>query len=67
MTLSEILKAGWDRLPKLPRTWRIVRNLVLSAAVMVGIIVLLGWPTLKPYKAFQRAEAAYLLTPSTHE
>ena len=53
-----------QRLPKLPRGWRVIRNLALAAAGAVGIGVLLEWPALTPGEAFRRAEGAYLLTPS---
>lgn len=57
-------KKYWSRLPKLPRGWRIVRNLALSAAVAVGIQFMMGWPARDGYESFQRAEGAFLLTPS---
>lgn len=54
----------WDRLPKLPRNWRIVRNLAVTAVAAAIIPALLDWPCLSAYGAFQRLEGAYLLTPS---
>lgn len=58
------LKTLWLRLPRLPRRWRIVRNLTAAAVLAVLALVLLEWPSLSPYGAFQRLEGAYLLTPS---
>ena len=58
------VKKWWDRLPKLPRRWRIVRNLALAAVLVLLVLVLLEWPSLSSYRAFQRLEGAYLLTPS---
>lgn len=58
------VKYWWDRLPKLPRKWRIVRNLVVMALAAALIPPLLEWPCLDAYKSFQRLEGAYLLTPS---
>lgn len=62
--MREKLKKLWDRLPKLPRRWRIVRNLALAAVLAVLALELLEWPSLSPYALFQRLEGAYLLTPS---
>lgn len=58
------VKHWWDRLPKLPRKWRIVRNLAVAALAAALIPPLLEWPCLDAYRAFQRMEGAYLLTPS---
>ena len=60
----ERVKKWWDRLPKLPRRWRIVRNLALAAVLAVLALELLEWPSLSPYALFRRLEGAYLLTPS---
>lgn len=64
MKIREYVKKLWDRLPKLPRRWRIVRNLVLTAALGALALTLLEWPCFDAYRAFQRLEGAYLLTPS---
>ncbi|MCI9156469.1 MAG: hypothetical protein HFF44_05925 [Lawsonibacter sp.] len=64
MRMTERLKKLWDRLPKLPRRWRIVRNLAVTAAAAALIPALLDWPCLSAYGAFHRLEGAYLLTPS---
>lgn len=58
------VKKWWGRLPKLPRRWRIVRNLAVTATLAVLVLVLLEWPCFDSYRAFQRLEGAYLLTPS---
>lgn len=58
------MKYWWDRLPKLPRKWRIVRNLAAAALAAALLPPLLEWPCLDAYRAFQRLEGAYLLTPS---
>lgn len=58
------VKSWWDRLPKLPRRWRIVRNLAAAAVLAVLVLTLLEWPSLSPCGAFRRLEGAYLLTPS---
>lgn len=60
----ERVKKWWDRMPKLPRRWRIVRNLALAAVLAVLALELLEWPSLSPYALFRRLEGAYLLTPS---
>lgn len=54
----------WGRLPRLPRKWRIVRNLAVFAALALAALTLLEWPAFSPYGAFHRLEGAYLLTPS---
>lgn len=71
MRIPDLVKKGWarvkkwwDRLPKLPRRWRIVRNLALAAVLAVLALELLEWPSLSPYALFRRLEGAYLLTPS---
>lgn len=58
------LKRLWNRLPKLPRRWRIVRN--LAAAVLLLLLVLHWgrWPGWAGYSAYRLLEAKYLLTPS---
>ena len=60
----ERVKKWWDRLPKVARRWRIVRNLALAAVLAVLALELLEWPSLSPYALFRRLEGAYLLTPS---
>lgn len=62
--MKEKLKKLWRRLPKLPRRWRIVRNLAVAAVLAVLALTLLEWPALSPYASFRRLEGAYLLTPS---
>lgn len=62
--MKEKLKKLWGRLPKLPRRWRIVRNLALAAVLAVLALTLLEWPALSSYASFRRLEGAYLLTPS---
>lgn len=62
--MKEKLKKLWRRLPKLPRRWRIVRNLAAAAVLALLVLALLEWPALSPYGAFRRLEGAYLLTPS---
>ena len=64
MKIPEKAKKLWARLPRLPRRWRIVRNLAAAAALGVLAVYLLDWPCLSRYGAFQRLEGAYLLTPS---
>lgn len=58
------VKKWWGRLPKLPRRWRIVRNLAAAAVLAVLALTLLEWPALSSYASFRRLEGAYLLTPS---
>ena len=36
------VKKWWDHLPKLPRKWRIVRNLALAAVLVLLVLVLVG-------------------------
>ena len=64
MKIPEKAKKLWVRLPRLPRRWRIVRNLAAAAALGVLAVYLLDWPCLSRYGAFQRLEGAFLLTPS---
>lgn len=61
--MKEKLKKLWGRLPKLPRRWRIVRNLAAAAVLAVLALTLLEWPALSSYASFRRLEGAYLLTP----
>jgi len=61
MKIPEKAKKLWARLP---RRWRIVRNLAAAAALGVLAVYLLDWPCLSRYGAFQRLEGAFLLTPS---
>ena len=56
MKIPEKAKKLWARLPRLPRRWRIVRNLAAAAALGVLAVYLLGWPCLSQYGAFQRLE-----------
>lgn len=62
--MREKLKKLWARLPRLPRKWRIVRNLAAAALAAALIPPLLEWPALSRYNSFRRLEGAYLLTPS---
>lgn len=62
--MREKLKKLWARLPRLPRKWRIVRNLAAAALAAALIPPLLEWPALSRYDSFRRLEGAYLLTPS---
>lgn len=64
MSVPEKLKKLWSRVPRLPRSWRIVRNLAAAALLAVLALALLEWPCLDAHSAFQRLEGAYLLTPS---
>ena len=58
------LKSLWDRLPKLPRKWRIVRNLLLAPLLLVLAMSWGRWPSWAGYWAFRQMESSYLLTPS---
>lgn len=64
MKLPTYVRAWRNRLPKLPRKLRIIRNLALSAALALAALALLEWPSLSAFGAFRRIEGAYLLTPS---
>lgn len=62
--MKKRLKKLWGRLPKLPRRWRVLRNLAAAAALGALAVHLLDWPCLTAYDAFQKIEGAYLLAPS---
>ncbi len=64
MKLPESVQNVWNRLPKLPRKWRIIRNLAVLPVLLVFALDLLEWPSLSAYGAFHRLESSYLLTPS---
>lgn len=49
---------------RLPRGWRIVRNLGASVLLLALALILWGWPNWAGYLAFRHLEAQYLLTPS---
>lgn len=58
------LKKLWDRLPKLPRRWRIVRNLTVTVLLLLLVLHWGRWPGWAGYSAYRLLEAKYLLTPS---
>ena len=62
--MKKRLKKLWSRLPKLPRRWRVLRNLAAAAALGALAVHLLDWPCFTAYDAFQKIEGAYLLAPS---
>lgn len=53
-----------EKLPRLPRKWRIVRNLAAVLILALLVPTMLDWPPLTQYGAFRKLEAGYLLTPS---
>ena len=62
------MKAFWKkltaRLPRLPRKWRIVRNLGAVALMLAALPALLDFPALTADAAFRQAERQFLMTPS---
>lgn len=58
------LKALWNRLPKLPRKWKTIRNLLLAVLMLPLVLALLDWPPLTPTAAYRKLEKQLLLTPS---
>lgn len=52
------------RIPRLPRKWRVVRNLICCVLILLFIWCALGPPVLTAEKAFRRAERADLSEPS---
>lgn len=57
------LKRGWDRLPKLPRPWRIVRNLVVAVLALTLLVLALDWPVFTRKQAILRLAEQALLSP----
>lgn len=57
-------KKLWNRLPKLPRRWRIVRNLAAAPLLLLLVLHWEGWPSWAGYSAYRLLEAKYLLVPS---
>lgn len=53
-----------DRLPSLPRKWRVVRNLALALLVLAALPVLLDWPLRSSEAVFRQLEREALLSPS---
>lgn len=58
----------WDkvaaRMPRMPRPWRVVRNLACIALSLCGIWLLLGQPAMTEDAAFHQAERTAMLGPS---
>ena len=57
------LKQGWDRLPKLPRPWRIVRNLAVTVLALALLVLALDWPVFTRKQAILRLAEMSLLSP----
>lgn len=58
------IEAMVRRIPRLPRKWRVVRNLVCIVLLLLFIWCALGIPVLTAERAFRRAEQANLKEPS---
>lgn len=62
------MKAFWHkltaRLPRLPRKWRIIRNLAAVLLIAAALPVLLDFPAFTADQAFRQAERQFLMSPS---
>jgi len=52
------------KLPRLPRKWKIVRNLLCAAVLLTAFLLAANWPVFTHYGAYRRLEQQYLLEPS---
>ena len=53
-----------NRLPSLPRKWRVAGNLALALLVLAALPVLLDWPLRSSEAVFRQLEREALLSPS---
>lgn len=58
------MKKLWQRLPKLSRKWKIVRNVAFVLLTALLLPPLLGWPALTQDGALAKLQGKYLLSPS---
>lgn len=58
------LRLLWDKIPKLPRKWRIVRNLVCTCLLLAFILSILDWPMPTAEMEYRKLEKKLLLSPS---
>ena len=62
--MKKKLKKFAARLPKLPRKWRIIRNLTVILLALAILPWLLEWPTFTAEQTFRQLEKRALLSPS---
>lgn len=62
--MKKKLKKFAARLPKLPRKWRIIRNLTVTLLILVLLPWVLEWPAFTAEQTFRRLEKRALLSPS---
>lgn len=58
------MKKLWQRLPRLSRKWKIVRNTVFVLLTALLLPAALGWPALTQDGALAKMQGKYLLSPS---
>ena len=58
------LKQFWDKVPKLPRKWKIVCNLLFTCFLLVFILSILDWPMPTAEMEYRKLEKKLLLSPS---
>lgn len=58
------MKKLWQRLPKLSRKWKIVRNTAFVLLTALLLPAALGWPALTQDGALAKMQGKYLLSPS---
>ena len=62
--MKKKLKKFVARLPKLPRKWRIIRNLTVTLLILALLPWVLEWPTFTAEQTFRQLEKRALLSPS---
>ena len=58
------LKQLWSRLPRLPRKWKVIRNLAVVLILSLMTVTLFQWPMPTAKLAYQKLERQLLLSPS---
>ena len=62
--IGDRIRRAVKHIPRLPRKWRVVRNLICCVLLLLFIWYAMGPPVLTAEKAFRRAERADLSEPS---
>jgi len=58
------LKFHWPDRLRLPRKWKILRNLLVTLCLIVAALAAMEWPTLTMQGAYRKLEGKMMLTPS---